>query len=36
MRILLTNADGYVAVTPLQLDFTHGASLAALAGRYRP
>ena len=29
-------ADGYVAVTPLQLDFTHDASLAALAGRYRP
>jgi 5'-nucleotidase len=28
-------ADGYVAVTPLQLDFTHEASLAALAGRYR-
>jgi len=28
-------ADGYVAVTPLQLDFTHEASLAQLAGRYR-
>lgn len=28
-------ADGYVAVTPLQLDFTHGASLAPLAARYR-
>ena len=27
-------ADGFVAVTPLQLDFTHEASLAALAGRY--
>lgn len=27
-------ADGYVAVTPLQLDFTHEASLAALAERY--
>ncbi len=28
-------ADGYVAVTPLQLDFTHDASLGALAERYR-
>ena len=28
-------ADGFVAVTPLQLDFTHGASLAPLAERYR-
>ena len=27
-------AQGYVAVTPLQLDLTHHASLAALAGRY--
>lgn len=27
-------ADGYVAVTPLQLDLTHDASLAALAERY--
>ncbi len=27
-------ADGYVAVTPLQLDFTHEASLAPLAGLY--
>jgi 5'-nucleotidase len=26
--------DGYVSVTPLQLDFTHEASLAELAGRY--
>jgi len=26
--------DGYVSVTPLQLDLTHDASLAALAGRY--
>ncbi len=26
--------DGYVAVTPLQLDLTHNASLAALAERY--
>jgi len=26
--------DGFVAVTPLQLDFTHEASLAELAGRY--
>jgi 5'-nucleotidase len=28
-------ADGFVAVTPLQLDFTHDASLGALAARYR-
>ncbi|HEX8056288.1 MAG TPA: 5'/3'-nucleotidase SurE, partial [Novosphingobium sp.] len=28
-------ADGYVAVTPLQLDFTHADSLASLAARYR-
>lgn len=27
-------ADGYISVTPLQLDFTHEASLASLAGRY--
>ena len=27
-------ADGYVAVTPLQLDFTHEASLTPLAERY--
>lgn len=27
-------ADGYVSVTPLQLDLTHNASLAALAERY--
>lgn len=27
-------ADGFVAVTPLQLDLTHHASLGALAGRY--
>ena len=26
--------DGYVAVTPLQLDLTHDASLAELAGRF--
>jgi 5'-nucleotidase len=26
--------DGYVSVTPLQLDFTHEASLAALKGHY--
>ncbi len=26
--------DGYVSVTPLQLDLTHDASLAELAGRY--
>ena len=29
-------ADGYVSVTPLQLDFTHHGSLASLAQRYRP
>jgi len=28
--------DGYIAVTPLQLDLTHHASLEALAGRYAP
>ncbi|MEO6093399.1 MAG: 5'/3'-nucleotidase SurE [Novosphingobium sp.] len=28
-------ADGYVAVTPLQLDLTHAASLGPLAERYR-
>lgn len=28
-------ADGFVAVTPLQLDYTHDASLAPLAERYR-
>ncbi len=28
--------DGYISVTPLQLDLTHDASLAALAGRYEP
>ncbi|MBV1688669.1 5'/3'-nucleotidase SurE [Novosphingobium sp. G106] len=28
-------ADGYVAVTPLQLDFTHAASLRSLAARYQ-
>ncbi len=27
-------ADGYVAVTPLQLDFTHYAALGALADRF--
>lgn len=27
--------DGFVAVTPLQLDFTHAASLASLAARYQ-
>ena len=27
-------ADGFVSVTPLQCDFTHDASLGALAGRY--
>jgi len=27
-------ADGYIAVTPLQLDFTHEASLAGLAARF--
>jgi 5'-nucleotidase len=26
--------DGFVAVTPLQLDFTHDASITALAGRF--
>lgn len=26
--------DGYISVTPLQLDLTHGGSLAELAGRY--
>jgi 5'-nucleotidase len=29
-------AEGYVAVTPLRLDFTHEESLAGLAERYRP
>lgn len=29
-------ADGYIAVTPLTLDFTHEASLAAMAVRYAP
>ena len=29
-------ADGFVAVTPLQLDLTHDASLAQLAARYAP
>ncbi len=29
-------ADGFVAVTPLQLDLTHDASLTQLAGRYAP
>jgi 5'-nucleotidase len=29
-------ADGYISVTPLQLDLTHNASLAELAGRYEP
>jgi 5'-nucleotidase len=28
-------ADGYIAVTPLQLDFTHADSLAPLAERFR-
>jgi 5'-nucleotidase len=28
-------ADGFVSVTPLQLDFTHDASLAELAARFR-
>jgi 5'-nucleotidase len=28
-------ADGFIAVTPLQLDFTHDASLAPLAARYQ-
>lgn len=32
---LETIADDYVSVTPLQLDFTHDASLPALAERYR-
>ncbi|NKJ00862.1 5'/3'-nucleotidase SurE [Novosphingobium sp. SG707] len=27
-------ADGFISVTPLQLDLTHDASLAALAGRF--
>jgi 5'-nucleotidase len=27
--------DGYIAVTPLHLDMTHGPSMAALADRYR-
>jgi 5'-nucleotidase len=27
-------ADGFISVTPLQLDFTHEASLASLAARY--
>ena len=27
-------ADGYISVTPLQLDLTHNASLAELAGRF--
>ena len=27
-------ADGYIAVTPLQLDFTHHAAIGALAGRF--
>ena len=31
---LVAIADGYVAVTPLQLDFTHEASLTSLAERY--
>ena len=26
--------DGYIAVTPLQLDLTHHSSLGALAARY--
>ena len=29
-------ADGFVSVTPLQLDFTHDASVAALSARYQP
>ena len=29
-------ADGFIAVTPLQLDFTHDASLASLSQRYAP
>jgi 5'-nucleotidase len=28
-------ADGFVSVTPLQLDFTHEASLTSIAARYR-
>jgi 5'-nucleotidase len=28
-------ADGFVSVTPLQLDFTHEASLKTLAGLYK-
>jgi 5'-nucleotidase len=28
--------DGYISVTPLTLDFTHEASLGALAERFRP
>lgn len=28
-------ADGFVSVTPLQLDFTHAASLASLAARFQ-
>ena len=28
-------SEGFIAVTPLQLDFTHEASLAGLAKRYR-
>lgn len=31
---LEANEDGYVTVTPLHLDMTHGSSLAALAERY--
>ena len=27
-------ADGFISVTPLHLDLTHDASLAALAGRF--
>ncbi len=29
-------ADGFISVTPLQLDFTHEASLAAMAKRFQP
>lgn len=29
-------ADGFISVTPLQLDLTHNASLEAMAARYRP
>ena len=29
-------ADGYVAITPLQLDFTHHAAIGALAERFNP